>query len=67
MKPLDESKVKVYNPANGHRYCVKFVSVSNNSGFIPILGSKASQFMNILTLSKKQSGTCTTIKAIKCD
>ena len=67
VKPLGESKVKVYNPANGHTYSVKFVIVPKNSGLIAILGSKASQFMNILTLNTKQSGTCTTIKAIKCD
>ena len=52
VKPLGESKVKVYNPANGHTYSVKFVIVQKNSGLIPILGSKASQFMNILTLNK---------------
>ena len=27
VKPLGESKVKVYNPANGHTYSVKFVIV----------------------------------------
>ena len=45
-------KVKVYNPANGHTYSVKFVIVPKNVGLIPILGSKASQFMNIMTLNK---------------
>ena len=30
----------------------KFVIVPKNSGLIPILGSQASQFMNILTLNK---------------
>ena len=52
VKPLGESKVNFYNPANGHTYSVKFVIVPNNSGLIAILGSKASQFMNILTLNK---------------
>ena len=47
VKPLGESKVKVYNPANGHTYSVKFVIVPKNSGLIAILGSKASQFLNI--------------------
>ena len=51
LKPLGESKVKVYNPANGHTYSVKFVIAPKNSGLIAILGSKASQFMNILTLN----------------
>ena len=51
VKPLGESKVKVYNPANGHTYSLKFVIVPKNSGLIAILGSKASQFMNILTLN----------------
>ena len=27
VKPLVESKVKIYNPANGHTYSVKFVIV----------------------------------------
>ena len=31
---------------------VKFVIVPKNSGLIPILGRKASQFINILTLNK---------------
>ena len=52
VKLLGESNVKVYNPANGHTYSVQFVIVSENSVLIPILGSKASQFMNILTLNK---------------
>ena len=51
VEPLGESKVKVYNPANGHTYSVKFVIVPKNSGLIAILVSKASQFMNILTLN----------------
>ena len=51
VKPLGESKVKVYNPANGHTYSVKFVILTKNFGLIAILGSKASQFMNILTLN----------------
>ena len=52
VKPLGENKVKVYNPANGQTYSVKFVIVPTNSGLIPIIGSKASQLMNILTLNK---------------
>ena len=52
VKPLCEIKVNVYNPANGHTSSVKFVSVPENSGLIHILGSKASQLINILTLNK---------------
>ena len=52
VKPLGESKLKVFNPANGHTYSVKFVVLPKNSGLIPILGSKMSPFMNILTLNK---------------
>ena len=52
VKPLSESKVKVYKPANGHAYSVAFVIAQKNSGLIAILGSKASQFMNNLTLNK---------------
>ena len=51
VKPLGESKVKIYNHVNGHTYSVKFVIIPKNSGLIAILGSKASQFMNILTLN----------------
>ena len=50
VKPLGESEVKVFNPANGHTSSVKFDIVPEN--FDPILSSKASQFMKILTLNK---------------
>ena len=33
-------------------YSVKFVIVSKYSGLIPIIGNKATPFMNILTLNK---------------
>ena len=52
VKPLGKSKVKVYNPVNSHTYSVKFVIVPKNTDLKPFIGSKASQFMNILTLNK---------------
>ena len=50
-KPLGESRVTVYNPANGHTNKKKFIIVPNWSGMIPVLGLKACKFMEIVTIN----------------
>ena len=40
FKPLGESRVTVYNPANGHTYKIKFIIVPDCAGMIPVLGLK---------------------------
>ena len=48
--PVGEAKVELENPANNKRYKVKFIVVNDDSGLAPLLGSKASQRMNIITI-----------------
>ena len=49
--PVGEAKVELQNPANNKRYKVKFIVVDDDSGLAPLLGSKASQRMNIITIN----------------
>ena len=49
--PVGEAKVELENPANNKRYRVKFIVVNDDSGLAPLLGSKASQRMNIITIN----------------
>ena len=49
--PVGEAKVELENPANNKRYKVKFIVVNDDSGIAPLLGSKASQRMNIITIN----------------
>ena len=49
--PVGEAKVELENPANNKRYKVKFIVVNDDSGLAPLLGSKASQRMNIITIN----------------
>ena len=51
FKPLGESRVTVYNPANGHTYKIKFIIVPDCAGMIPVLGLKACKFMEIVTIN----------------
>ena len=50
FKLLGESRVTVYNPANGHTYKIKFIIVPDCAGMIPVLGLKACKFMEIVTI-----------------
>ena len=49
--PVGEAKVELENPAKNKRYRVKFIVVNDDSGLAPLLGSKASQRMNIITIN----------------
>ena len=50
VKPLGEAQIVVRNPSSGKRYQVKFIIVPDNHGLVPLLGSKASQQMNFITV-----------------
>ena len=51
VMPVDETKIEIENPANNRRYNVKFIIIDDDSGLSLLLGSKASQRMNILTIN----------------
>ena len=60
VTPVGEAKVELHNPANNKRYKVRFIVVDDDSGLAPLLGSKASQRMNIITINRdnlKQTAT----------
>ena len=54
VKPVGESKVPVCNPVTGQKFRCKFVIVSVEQGFIPLLGSKVSQKMGLITVNSDQ-------------
>ena len=54
VKPIGEAKVPVCNPVTGQRFRCKFIVVPDECDFIPLLGSKASQKMNLITINKHQ-------------
>ena len=51
VKPLGEAKVPITNPVTGDNYLCKFVIVSDNHGFVPLLGNKVSQKMGLITVN----------------
>lgn len=51
VKPLGEAKLVVENPATTAKYRCKFIIVDDEAGFVPLLGSKASQGMNIISVN----------------
>ena len=53
-KPLGEFKVPVCNPVTGQKFRCKFVIVPDEQGFIPLLGSKVSQKMGLITVNSDQ-------------
>ena len=48
-----KAKVEVYNPVRDERYHCRFVIVSDDQGFMPLLVNKASQRMNLITVNNK--------------
>ena len=60
--PLGEVRIAVKNPANEHEYRIKFIVVPNSLGLTPIIGSKASQHMGILTVHQDNIKAVLSIK-----
>ena len=51
VKPIGEAKMHVYNPITTEQFNCKFIIVPDNKGLVPLLGSKASQKMRLLTVN----------------
>ena len=50
VKPLDKKRLKVANPKNNRRYSTEFLIVSGTCK--SILGSRASEHLQLLTVNK---------------
>ena len=60
VKPLGEAKLEVLNPITKARYRCKFIVVKDNKGFMPLLGNKVSQKMNLITVNASLSSVSMT-------
>ena len=61
--PVGEAKVELHNPANNKRYKVKCIVVDDDSGLAPLLGSKVSERMNIITINTDNLKQVATFKS----
>ena len=62
MQALGNCRLKLQNPSNGNKYSLKFVV---NDNFTPLLGSKASQAMNLITINEENFNRVDSVSSVK--